>query len=325
MADEMIADAGATSTDANPVVETAAKTEAAPTTLIDSGGEGAQPVVATDAADPAKTADADKPWYADDWREKLAAGDDKMLAQLKRYSSLANYVKAGYDAQQKIRSGEFKKPLAADAKPEDIAAYRKENGIPDEPTGYEFDLKGYVPPEADKPILDSFKQMAHAELLPPDKANKLVSWYYAQQEAALVAQAEFDKKSEVDTMVELRTEMGPDFKPNMNAIQNFLDKTATPDLAKMLSNARLPNGRMLGNDPDGVRWLASLAREVLPGAELMPAGTPQVGKGVEARIGEIEAMMRTEDGHREYWNSPTLQTEYRNLMDARTRQTARAA
>lgn len=296
------------------------------TTLIDdAGGDEAAatneaPVDA--AAKPADGAAADEPSWPADWREKLAGGDDKFLAHLKRYTSPANYAKAGFEAQQKIRSGEFKKQPGPDAKPEELAAWRKENGLPEAPEKYEFDLKGYIPPETDKPILDGFKSLAFDEKLPPSVANKMVSWYYAQQENAIAQQNAQDQQIKVDTAVALREEWQQDYKANFNAIGNFLDASAPEGFKDQLLSARLPDGSMLGNNAPALKWLASVARENMPGADIMPSGTANVSKGVDARYDEITQMQQTDEGYRQYWSSPTLQDEYRKLAEARAKRAA---
>ena len=78
--------------------------------------------------------------WPDDWREQLAAGDEGLLKQLKRYASPANYAKAGFEAQQRLRAGQAKEPLPENPTPEQITAWRKDNGIPEAPDGYKIEV-----------------------------------------------------------------------------------------------------------------------------------------------------------------------------------------
>src|SRR5690349_11821180 len=71
------------------------------------------------------------PW-GDDWREKLANGDDKKLKALGRFASPEALWAAQEEAQRKISEG-----LKPKAKPgekataEEWAAWRKDNNIPE--------------------------------------------------------------------------------------------------------------------------------------------------------------------------------------------------
>ena len=294
---------------AEPVKDTAAPVDAK---------DGGQTLLDGDVEIPA---DKDvTPKWGDDWREKIAGKDDKLLSHLKRYTSLENYAKAGFEAQQKIRSGEFKKPLGTDAKPEEIAAWRKENGIPEKPDDYKFDLGGIVPAEQDKPILDGFKNLAHAQNLPPELANKVVGWYYEQQEQAVAQQQKADTEYRIEAAVDLRHEWGGEFRGNINAIGNLLDSTAPDGLKDRLLGARLADGRLLGDDPNVLRWLSQLAREQNPGAGLVPAGTADVGKGVEQRIAELQQIYVSDP---DKYSREKLSAEHMQLLEAKQKMASR--
>jgi len=285
-------------------------------------GEAAKPATTEKAAtlaegagvdDKAAAAVADWP---DDWREKLAGGDDKMLARLKRFSSPANVVKSWRELETKVSSGELKRQPGKDATPEQMAEWRKENGLPENEDGYSFDLGGFIPSEADKPILDNFKKLALEENLTPAAANKMVNWYYQQQEAEIAARAKADQEYRINATVELRGEWGNEFKANINGMNNFLAATMPEGFKEQLFGARLANGRLLGDDPVALRWLADLSRQVMPGAELVPAGTPNVGQSVEGRMKEIESVLANDPA--QYYSSG-MDQEYLKLISAKER------
>ena len=71
-----------------------------------------------------------------DWRDPIAGDDEKFKAQLKRYADPASFGNAHREAVQKIRSGQLKEELPADATEEQIKEYRRANNIPLEPTGW---------------------------------------------------------------------------------------------------------------------------------------------------------------------------------------------
>jgi len=71
-----------------------------------------------------------------DWRQTIAGEDEKFKSQLDRFKSPAEFGNAFREAQQKIRSGQFKDPLPADADEKSIQAYREQHGIPGSSEGY---------------------------------------------------------------------------------------------------------------------------------------------------------------------------------------------
>jgi hypothetical protein len=59
--------------------------------------------------------------------------------------------------QQQLSSGEYVKRLPKDAKPEQVAEWRKNNGIPESPEKYDFNLPdGLVMGEADLNVARKF-------------------------------------------------------------------------------------------------------------------------------------------------------------------------
>jgi hypothetical protein len=317
MTDEVInppadADAGATA-----IVDTSSG--AAPN--APAAGDTQRSIAQSDPAnDKAVTTPADWP---EDWRDKFAGQDEKLRARLNRFQSPLNVLKSWREAEAKLSSGEYRRPLPSDAKPEDVAAWRKENGIPEKPDDYEFKLEGgIVPSEADKPMLDAFKGFVHSNNIPPGDASRYVNWYFQQQEQVAVQQQHADKVHRETVTEELRSDWGSEYRSNINAIQNFLQSTAPDGLAETLYGARGPDGRMLGDNPNVLRWLTALARENAPGAGLIPAGSSNIGKGVNDRIAEIEKVMSSTP--HDYWRDEKMQAEYGQLLTAREKMQSRA-
>lgn len=286
-------------------------------TTTEAGKAPAAAGTVLDATDDGKAAATPSRW-PEDWREQLAGDNKAFLNTLKRYSSPQTYAAAGFEAQQKIRSGELKKPLSAEATPEELATYRKEHGIPEAPDGYEIKLsEGMVPGEADKPILDAFKGFAHGKNWTPAQLNEVVDWYYQQQDAQSAQRFEIDKGIKINTEEELRQEWGnAEFRANINAISNFLDG-APEGVKASLMHARAPDGTLLGNNANVLRWLADLSREAMPGAGLVPAGTSNPAAAIGGEIEQIERMMRDPEQSDKYWRDEKMQARYRELLGAR--------
>src|SRR3546814_8159770 len=74
--------------------------------------------------------------------------------------------------EQKLSSGEFKKAIGPDATPEQIAEWRKEQGIPEKPEDYDLKFdNGLVIGEADKPLVAEFLKASHATNVTPAQAK----------------------------------------------------------------------------------------------------------------------------------------------------------
>jgi hypothetical protein len=176
---------------------TGARTE---TAVTDTGAAAAaEPATATIATAPAAAARADTTPsasaqapevrqaapadWAPDWREKLSGGDKKELERLARLASPVELYKSYRALEQRVSSGDVKKPLPENPTPEQIAEYRKERGIPETPEAYKIELPhGIVPGEADKPLLEAFTKAVHEKNWDNDKVNEALSWYFSEQD-----------------------------------------------------------------------------------------------------------------------------------------------
>lgn len=264
--------------------------------------------------------------WGDDWRQKIAKDDAKLLKQLERFTSPEAFAQSWAEKQRLIDSGQVKKALGADATPEQIAQYRKDNGIPETAEGYFEKLPdGLVIGEADKPLFDSFAKGLHDLNVDPKVAQYAVKWYSDLQREAEANIAEGDRAHKTEVEDALRAEWGADYRANVNVMQAVL-KSAPAGVAEMLQSARGADGRAVLNDPNVLRWLANVGRELNPVATLMPGAGTNAGNSIAEEIGNIEKLMANPSS--EYWKGPTserMQSRYRELIDARERLKARAA
>lgn len=261
--------------------------------------------------------------WPEDWRDRLANGDEALRKRLDRFSSPANVIKSWREAEKKLASGEVKKPLAADAKPEEVAAWRKENGLPET---VEDMLKAVEPPkgmvfgEADKPVLESFAKVAHERNWSPAQMNDAVAWYAAEQERILAQRTEQDRAYQAQAQDDLREEWGAAYRSEINSVKNFLDSNVPAEVKDAILSGRGPDGNLLGNNPHVLKWLAEIARKENPFGTIMPNGSEQAATN---RIAEIEQIMATDID--QYFRNPSMEAEYRRLIEARDRKNARAA
>jgi len=300
----------------------------------DGKGEGKE-AVAKDGDDKAKPADEDKGKPEDKdgegkkdaaaedagWRERatdkiLAPLKDKLsqakfekrreqlLTQFKRYKTADDAVIAGVMAQEKLRSGEHRK-LADGASPEEAAAWRKENDIPEEAAKYDIPaIPGHAWKEADEPMLNGFKAAAHEANLPQSAVNRLAKWYVEQQQNS---EAEYDSKLKALDREDkeachdaIRTELGvAEFKPSMKIMQRLLedDEVFGDGAAEKILSARYfdeESGmwRRLTSLPNIARGLIGLATERYgEGAMASGDGRPSVSAN---RLDEIDKIMNAD-------------------------------
>ena len=240
---------------------------------------------------------ADKGSDAPDWRAQMAGEDKDALKRLARFTDPSMVFKSLRSLEQKLSSGEYTKPLPADATPEQKATWRKENGLPEKADDYVAKLSlpnGLVIGEAEKPIVAELAAVAHDRNLSPDAFNGIVSKYYELQDQQRQKMEDADAAYKLESEDALRKDwQGADYRRNLTAVNNLI-ATWPQDLATSLLAARDPSGRKLGDNPHLIKQLASLALELNPAATLVPAGTTDAGKSVKARLEEIRSLRRND-------------------------------
>jgi hypothetical protein len=311
----------------------------------DKGTEGkpaAGKTIATGADsetdDKAKAAEA-KPAKSDwpaDWREKWAehasAGDKKAykkeLARLQRITDPAGVYGMYRELEGRFTGGGLVKVPGKDAKPEDVKAFHTALGVPEKPEGYMEHIKlesGAVIGEADKPMLNSFTEALHKAGAPPSAVNAAANWYYQRQEQIAAEVDEQDEAFRRDAEKTLKEELGASFKRQTNAISSLFatapggaDAKNANSLYSRLVGGRTADGKLIGNDPDVMRWLIAMTNEVNPAATVVEEGR-QGGKSLDDEIKEIEKIMRTD--RREY--DRNYAARYGELLAARDKIQAR--
>jgi hypothetical protein len=281
----------------------------------------------------------EKPYWPDDWRERIAehasAGDkkayDKELKRLQNMDSPNAVYGSWRNMESTWASRKFVKLPGEDAKPEDLAEFHKALGVPEKPEDYFKTVKlenGAMIGDADKPIVDGFAGAVHKAGATPAVVNAALNWYFGHQEQQAAKLDEMDDSFRREADQALKNDYGNGFKRKINSIAPlFATAPGGPDVANpkslyaRLMGGRTADGRIIGDDPDMVRWLAAMSQEINPAASIVEdAGGG--GATVDARIAEIEKVMRTD--RREYNKNTAMQTEYGQLLSARETIRARA-
>lgn len=261
-------------------------------------------------------------WPAN-WQEMLAGDDKEALKTLGRFTDPTALWKSYQAMRQKMDSGELKAPLAKDAKPEEVAAWRKANGIPEAPDKYEIKLAdGLVIGEPDKPLVDNYLAAAHALNHTPEQVNANLNWYFqaVRQQEELVAEANQTARTACEE--ELRAEWGTDYRLTLNGVHSLLDGAPKGVKEAMLS-AKAADGTNMMNQPGVMRWLAQTARELNPIASVVGVGGNASAQGIEDEIAQIEGVMKTDRA--KYNGDEKMQERLRKLYGARERLGSKAA
>lgn len=270
--------------------------------------------------------DGAKGYWPEDWRKNLAGEDEKALKRLERYGSPKDLANALFAAQAKISSGQLKTALPENATPEQLAAWRADNGIPESHDKYDVTIaEGHVWGEADKPLIDSFAKAAHEANMTPAAVKSALKWYGDLQAKQVEQVQNEDAQFKKDNVDELRQEWGAEYRMNLRVVDEFFE--GLPDgLGEVLLNARDANGRQLAANAKVIRWANQMQREANPLATVLPGGGVNSMQAMEGEITKLKTMMADKNGP--YWKGPEAekhQARYRDLLTAKERAGKRAA
>jgi hypothetical protein len=295
---------------------------------VAAGTAGAAPAAEPPSAE--RSADAgERPPFPDTWRLDMAAGDKAFLKTLDRFENPAALAKAYRELTTKLSAGELRavRPPAADATPEQVAAWRTAHGLPENAEAYVSGLSlgdGMLAGEANRPLLLSFAEAALAGSWNGEQYSQAVRWYFATQDQLLAERQRADGEFKHAAARALTREWGNDYDVNRNTVVQFCDRHFAQDLKVDLLNARLPDGSLLANHPGFNRAILAVARTVDPRGALLPNASGAGISSVESRIAEIEGKyMRAphgSDSWKSYWTGDSgsrMQQEYRGLLAAR--------
>lgn len=244
-------------------------------------------------ADAGKKDEADKtdPAIPENWRELASNGDEDSLKLLKRYGSMSGVVKALKEAQNTIRSGKLKRDMPDPKDEKAVAEWRREQGIPDDPSGYKLpDTVIKRMSDDDKPMIASFTDYAHAKGAPQSVVDIASEWYFDMAEQAATKQAEEDAAALDDAETALRKDWAHgEYKANMTLAKRFIENI--PGVGESWSEARLPNGRRLGDLPEFIQWASDQGRSQFGDVTFATADSE---KRHMARKEEIEKIRNTD-------------------------------
>ena len=266
--------AGATSTDAG--VTAGAETTTA----------GADTATTTTDASTAAV-EAAKAYWPGDWKDKVVgeAKDDPFAKWVARYGSVEAALKGGFEAVNRVRSGEYKKALTDGAKPEDVAEWRTANGVPEKPDDYKIAVPDdLAPDDATKKLfqaeIDAYRPVFHELNLSQKQAEAMTAFYFADQKAVQQAKFQAAQQAMEKSKLDLAREYGRNYEPYMKMSGTFVAEQVGKDGADRLFNTVLADGTHLGSHPDFIRLATNAA--------LAFAGDGEVITGDSASGGSLQ-------------------------------------
>lgn len=325
--DATAADTGAVAADVTTEANTGAGEGAGSANVADATGDAASADAGKQANAKAGTiADAGDDTGADDgadapgdadWRKRLTGGDEKMMKRISRFASEASFAKAAFDSMDKLRQMPANTgKLPDNATDEQRAEWRKAQGIPEKADAYQLPkVAGYDWSDADRTVADDFFTAAHEANMTQAQAERAFSWYADRMQTITADQYEKDTSSRNALEDDLRSEWGPEYRANVKMLARYAEQT--PGAGASILEARLPDGRRLGEVPEFVKDLVERARDHYGDSSFI-AGDG--GSSMNNRKAEIENVMKSDIN---LYRSEGLDKEYRTILEAEQRSNKR--
>jgi len=241
-----------------------------------------------------------------DWRSKLSNGDEKLMKRLERFTDPSKIFQSWLAAEQKISSGEYKKGLDENATEEQVAEWRKANGIPEAADGYKPPaLEGLEWSEADQPLLNTLFEAMHGANATQAQVDAALNAYGKLVSETQSARVEADRQFIIENEDALRAKYGDEFRPNLAIYKRVLeqsDNSPLPrDVVQALMSARDENGNAVINNAAVADFIVNLGLDYYG-----PAGI-ETGDGkatAQTQLDEIKQIMKTDIDryYREGWD-----------------------
>lgn len=232
----------------------------APAAPTPAPAPAATPVPAAAAPSPAPAAEPAPAPAADDWRADLP---DDLRDHAGRFTTKADLVRANLDQRKQLSSAIIRP--GKDAKPEDVATYRKAMGIPETPDAYKFPTaEGEVLTDAIKAERAEWSKEFHTAGISQAQADQILTKYAARAAAERQAIVDADKRNAASQDEALKTAWAGDYDKN-----KILANRAFADLAQRsgvsvdeLKQIETKAGRFLFDDARMLKIFASIGREM---------------------------------------------------------------
>lgn len=301
--------------------------------LSASGSAPASPtgVAAPAAGDPALSAavepPVEKPYWPEDWYDKVSGKDDAKSKWTRRFSSPETLINTAYDLNNRLKTGALRATLPENASEAEVAAFRKSWGIPEKADGYGIELpkiEGHEWSDSDKADLSAFLGKMHEHHAPPNVVKAMIDGWSEMQSKARGQLLEAAMETTVQRRTELRTEFGKEFDRNVKLANADMTSIIGAEGAKELASLTLADGTRLGDYPVFVRYAVEAARR---GADDSTLAVPDIntGSGAGSLADQIRQAHDLAYNDPKAWAAPEHQAKIDRLVKAQANQEARGA
>ena len=129
--------------------------------------------------------------------------------------------------------------------------------VPEDASGYQMpEVSGFNWDEGQTAAAQPYLEALHEAGATQEQAAAALSVYAVR----MVSLAEHDARTLPEARAALQKEWGDAYKPNIDALRNFMDTRVDPAIATALTMARLPNGGRLINNSQFANLLLTLAK-----------------------------------------------------------------
>ena len=180
------------------------------------------------------------------------------------------------------------------------------------------------PPKEDDAFLNAFLSQAHASNYTQEMVDATIKVFYSEVDRQERAMGEIEKKVTEEAEEKLRTEWGPDYKPN-KAMAEALLARAPAGFRDRFMNGYLADHTPIKASVEAWKWLVQMEREINPAATVVPGAGGDLGKTIDAEIAELKKEMGNPNSS--YWKGPDAekkQARYRELVSAQQKLKERA-
>lgn len=197
---------------------------------------------------------------SDDWRTGIT--DEAARKEAERSQTLNDFAVRMADMRKTISKSI--QPLRANAKDEDVAAYRKAIGVPDTPDKYEFKM----PEEFPEGLLDDkeveakvgeFSKLAHAANIPAAAYGNIMEWYFNEIAAMESAKIKADETFAEETKNVLKDQWGAQYDRELAYSKKGEAFAFGKDLEAFRS-LETKDGKFVGDHPVVVAALNKIGR-----------------------------------------------------------------
>lgn len=231
---------------------------------------------------------APEPQEPGDWRTSITDESAQKFAE--KSPDLNHLVSRALDMQGKL-SQAIVRP-GQDATEEQIAAYRKQIGVPETEEGYEFEIPdGEDLTDADKAFHATMGKIFHGLDITADQAKALNVGFNEYTKVAKQEQIAQDQKFADEAEADLHKQWpGKEYALN----KEYADRAATWAFGDQLDEVRhleTADGRFVMDHPIMLRALAAIGREMQEGG-LVPPMTEEMSDQIDDQIAGLRQKAR---------------------------------